>query len=358
MSTQTTATPKLYIGLDIHKKSWSVHFRTDLFDHRGFTMPPLPEKLLEHTELHFPGHEVTITYESGCCGFSTARFFIQQGWQVIIVNAADIPRIQKQQFQKTDRIDCKMLCNALYRQQLKAIHVPTEEQDQLRSLVRHRNSIVRQLRQVKQHIKSMLLYQGITVPDEYDNPNWSKAFQDWLYNIPWPYFPAVYSTRSKLRILQTLHTEYLNAANELRSYCRKNHHKDYYLLKSIPGIGGYLSAALIGELGNIRRFKNEDQFSSYIGIIPAIRNSGGTESTMGLTPRSKGLLRSYLIEAAWVAVRRDPELQTYYRKHVGRNTKNVIIKVAHKLVKRILSVIKNEQPYQVSHKNISALKPV
>ena len=69
-----------------------------------------------------------------------------------------------------------------------------------------------------------------------------------------------------------------------------------------------MSAALIGELGNIRRFKNEDQFSSYIGIIPAIRNSGSTESTMGLTPRSKGLLRSYLIEAAWVAVRRDPEL--------------------------------------------------
>jgi len=46
-------------------------------------------------------------------------------------------------------------------------------------------------------------------------------------------------------------------ANQLRSYCRQHHKKDYYLLKSIPGIGGYLAAAILGELGDIRRFDNE-----------------------------------------------------------------------------------------------------
>ena len=76
MSTQTTTTPKLYIGLDIHKKSWSVHFRTDIFDHRGFTMPPQPEKLADYVLQHFYDHQVYITYESGCCGFSAARYFI------------------------------------------------------------------------------------------------------------------------------------------------------------------------------------------------------------------------------------------------------------------------------------------
>lgn len=356
LQTLTTASPKLYIGLDIHKKSWAVHFRTDIFDHRGFNMPALPEKLVKYVSTHFPGHLVYITYESGCCGFSAARFFEQQAWDVTVVNAADIPRIQKQQFQKTDRIDCRLLCKSLQQQQLKAIHIPTEEQDQLRSLVRHRNSTVKQIRQVKLHIKSMLLYQGIQIPEQFDNPNWSKAFLQWLNDIPWQYTPASYSMRSKLRILLALHTEYLNAANELRSYCRRHHNQDYYLLKSIPGIGGYLASALIGELGNMRRFQNEDQFSAYIGMIPAMRNSGSAESTLGITPRSKSLIRSYLIEAAWVAIRRDPEMQAYYRKHFGKNIKNVIVKVAHKLVKRILSVIKNERPYQVSFKNLSALK--
>lgn len=120
-------------------------------------------------------------------------------------------------------------------------------------------------------------------------------------------------------------------------------------MKSIPGIGGYLAAALLGELGDIRRFANEKQFSSYIGMIPAMRNSGSSESTLGITPRSKSLIRSYLVEAAWVTIRRDPEMQAYYRKHFGKNVKNVIVKVAHKLVKRILSVIKTERPYTVNY---------
>ncbi len=351
-----TATPKLYIGLDIHKKSWSVHFRTDLFDHRGFNMPPEPEQLLVYVTNHFSGYEVNITYESGCCGFSAARFFEQQGWHVTIVNAADIPRSNKLHFQKSDRIDCRHLCHQLEAGQLRAIYIPSEYQDHLRSLVRHRNSIVKQLRQVKLQIKGMLLYQGVTIPVEYDNANWSKLFLQWLQELPWAYHPAAYSMQSKVRILLMLHTEYLQSANELRSYCRQHHKKDYYLLKSIPGIGGYLASALLAELGDIRRFDNEKQFSSYIGMVPAMRSSGGTESTLGITPRSKNLIRSYLVEAAWVAIRRDPEMQAYYRKHFGKNIKNVIVKVAHKMVKRILSVIKNETPYQVNHQQQSTLK--
>lgn len=360
MSTQTTAQPKLYIGMDIHKKSWSVHFRTDLFDHRGFTMPPEPAQLAAYVDEHFIKHEVFLTYESGCCGFSAARYFKELGWQTTIVNAADIPRMNKQNYQKTDRIDCRNLSKQLQAGQLRAIHIPTENQDHLRSLVRQRNNIVKQLRQEKLQIKSMLLYLGIKVPDAYDNPNWSKDFQKWLEQIPWTNVTATFSMHSKLRILKVLHSEYLNVANQLRTYCRQHHKKDYYLLKSIPGIGGYLAAALLGELGEIRRFDNEKQFSSYIGMVPAIRNSGSSESTLGITPRSKNMVRSYLIEAAWVTIRRDPEMQAYYRSHFGKNVKNIIVKVAHKLVKRILSVIKNDKPYTVSytHQTKKSLKLV
>ncbi|MEO7463021.1 MAG: IS110 family transposase [Ferruginibacter sp.] len=358
MNTQTTATPKLYIGLDIHKKSWALHFKTDICDHRGFTMPPNPEALLKYVLDNFAQHQVFITYESGCCGFSAAREFASYNWQVTIVNAADVPRIQKQNFQKTDRIDSRYLCRQLQHGQLKAIYIPSQQQDELRSLVRHRNSIIKQLRQVKLQIKSMLLYHGVAIPEEYDNPNWSHAFLDWLQQIPWQHVPAAITIKSKLTILKTLHTQHLESANELRRYCRYNFKEDYYLLKSIPGIGGYLASALLAELGDMRRFNNEKQFSSYIGMIPAIHNSGGTEKTTGMTPRSKGLIRSYLVEAAWVAIRRDPEMQAYYRRHIGKNIKNIIVKVAHKLVTRILSVIKTGTPYQVNHQMKSSLKPV
>ncbi len=86
-------------------------------------------------------------------------------------------------------------------------------------------------------------------------------------------------------------------------------------------------------------------------LTPGIHQSSETEMKMGLTPRCKSLLRSYLIESSWVAIRTDTEIQTYYRKHVGKNPKSVIVKVAHKICCRILSVIKNEAPYQVNYKN-------
>jgi transposase len=350
--TPTAASPKLYIGMDIHKKSWSVHFRTDLFDHRGFTMPPEPEKLLQYVNTHFRDHEVNITYEAGCCGFSAARFFETTGWKVTVVNAGDVPRVNKQNYQKTDRIDCRNLCKQLSAGQLKAIYIVPEEQEQLRSLVRRRNHITKQLRVEKLQIKGMLLYMGFTIPEQFDNPNWSKDFLEWLSLIDWKYSPAAVSMQSKLKILKLLYEEYLSAGNELRRYCRLHHKKDYYLLKSIPGIGGFLAAAILGELGDIRRFSNEGQFSSYIGMVPGMRNSGGTEQTTGITPRGKALIRSYLIEAAWVAIRKDPEMQAYYRKHFGKNVKNIIVKVAHKLVRRILSVIKTEQPYIISRQQL------
>ena len=142
----------------------------------------------------------------------------------------------------------------------------------------------------------------------------------------------------------------MQIANELRSYCRKHYKKDYYLLKSIPGIGGYLSAAVLAEVGDLRRFSNEKQFASYIGMIPMMRNSGATEKMIGVTPRCRALLRSYIIESAWVAYRLDPHMQSYYRKHIGKNPKSIIVKIARKLLNRMLSVIKTETNYHINYK--------
>lgn len=352
MNTQTTANPKLFIGMDIHKKSWSVHLRTDLFDHKGFSMPPDSSKLVDYVTTHFSGHDVSLTYEAGCCGFSAARYFLNMGWQVKVVNPADIPRSDKQFYQKTDKLDCRNLCKQLQQDQLHGIYIPVEAEEQLRSLLRQRNQVVKQLRKAKSHIKALLLFHGIPIPEQYDNPNWSKDFLNWLNNIQWSHATGLQCLQSKMRILTLLNNEYLQTSNELRAYCRKYYKKDYYLLKSIPGIGGLVAAAILAELGDIRRFNNEGEFSNCIGLVPAIHQSSETDNKQGITPRCKALLRSYLIESSWVAIRRDPEIQAYYRKHVGKNPKNVIVKVAHKMCRRILSVIKNETSYQISYSNM------
>lgn len=349
MTTIINTIPKLFIGIDVHKKTWAVHMRTDISEHKTYTMPPEPLQLSDYVCTHFAGYEVNLCYEACCCGFTAARHFLSMGWNVTVVNPADIPRTDKQNYQKTDKIDCRLLCKLLQKEQLKAVYIPTEQQEQLRSLLRQRFHITKMVRKEKTQIKSLLLFHGIAIPTQFDNVNWSIGFKNWLDNLEWEHCTGDVALHSKLRTLTLLHNEYLNLANELRRYCRQHYNKDYYLLKSIPGIGGYLAAALLAELGNIRRFNNERQLSNYIGLVPGIHQSSETNSYMGITPRCNALLRSYLVEAAWVVLRKDPQMQAYYRTHRGKNVKSIIIKIAHKLCCRILSVIKNEQPYQINY---------
>ena len=48
MDSQITATPKLYIGIDIHKRSWKVHYSTGLFSGKSFTQSPDPKVLRDY----------------------------------------------------------------------------------------------------------------------------------------------------------------------------------------------------------------------------------------------------------------------------------------------------------------------
>ena len=86
--------------------------------------------------------------------------------------------------------------------------------------------------------------------------------------------------------------------------------------------------------------------SSYVGLIPRVRESGETVHVGGITFRCNTFLRTLLIESSWQAIRMDPAMMQYYHKHLVNNTGHkVIIKVARKLLNRISYVMKNRQPY-------------
>jgi hypothetical protein len=74
------------------------------------------------------------------------------------------------------------LSNQLKSGVLRGVFIPTEEHEQFTTLARHRTQVTKKLRQTKSHIKSMLLFHGIKVPDEFDNSNWTIAFA-WLEEI-------------------------------------------------------------------------------------------------------------------------------------------------------------------------------
>ncbi|NTS43123.1 IS110 family transposase [Flavisolibacter sp. BT320] len=337
----------LFIGLDVRKKSWSVTIQEGKVVLKRFSMEADADALLHYVHKHYPAYEVECCYESCCLGYQIYRDLSAEGWQVLVVNPGDIPRIHKQKSSKTDKIDSRYLCQQLAAGQLKGIYVPNEQQEQFRSLFRRRNDLVKNLRRIKSHIKGMLLYYGVTIPEHYDNPNWSKAFLQWLTKVKWTYTSAGEALKSRLHEYAFLHKEYLHLSNELRSYARKYYKKHYYLLRSVPGVGPFIAIGTLAEVGDLRRFKGIDRLSSYIGLVPSLYSSGTNSFTKGITARSKHLLRSYLIEGAWIAAKKDPELMQYYQARKGADHKKLIIKMASKTLNRMYSVIKRGEPFQV-----------
>ena len=72
-----------------------------------------------------------------------------------------------------------------------------------------------------------------------------------------------------------------------------------------------------------------------------------------MNPRCHRLIRSYFVEAAWQAIRTDPVMQAYYRQHLGKGVKKIIVKVANKLLSRTLAVIKTKTPYEIGGGSIN-----
>lgn len=347
METRVTALPKLFIGIDIHKRSWKIHCSTDICAGKSFTMPPEPGKLLEYVQKHFPDHEVSTAYEAGCCGYEAHRSFESFGWRSLVVNPADIHRKGKERYTKTDRIDAQLISRELKDDRLESIVVPDKQREELRSLFRRRNDLVKDLRRVKSVIKMQLLYFGVKVPEEFDNDHWSHDFRHWVDSQEFIHGTAKECMASKMRSFRFIDKELRDISSQLRAYCRKHFKKDYYLLRSVPGIGGIVAVGILAELGDLRRFSSLKQLSGYVGLAPGIHQSGATSKAMGMNPRCHRLMRSYFVEASWQAIRTDPVIQAYYRKHLGKDVKKIIVKVAHKLLSRTLAVIKTEIPYQV-----------
>ena len=118
------------------------------------------------------------------------------------------------------------------------------------------------------------------------------------------------------------------------------------LLKTIPGISTLTAMILLTELYEITRFRSVDELCSYIGLIPDTQSTSEKEHVGGITQRHNSQLRWLLIEASWIAVRKDPVMMEAYHEYCKRMRKTkAIIKIARKLLNRIRYVLKNQAEY-------------
>lgn len=342
----------IYVGIDTHKKSWRVMICTETMELKNFSQPPQVDKLVSYLKSHYPNANYFSAYEAGFSGFWTHKELVKAGVNNIVTHAADIPSTDKEKKQKRDALDCRKIAKALRSGQLKGIYIPEEDQLADRALVRTRSQIVRDMVRCKNRIKSVLFFNGISIPEEFDNKNWSKSFIVWLKDL--------FEKKPDLSCLEFLLEEYYSVDQLKKGITKKikllaatKYSQRMELLRSIPGIGIIGGMTLLTELGDISRFRNTDELCSYVGLIPNIYASGEKEHINGMTKRGNKSLQPILIECAWKAVKKDPGLLMSYTELTKRMKGNkAIIRIARKLLLRIRWVLKNNTPYRIEIKNL------
>ncbi len=338
----------IYVGMDVHHKSWKVHIYSDEFELKSFSQEPDIERLSDYLKKHYPQANYQLAYESGFCGFWIQRAFTAKGINCNVVHAADVPTNNKEQLRKTDKVDSKKIAKGLKNGELNFIHVPDIDLELDRQLLRSRSNLVKDTTRIKNRIKAILKLQGIEIPESYSEGRWwSKSFIKWLSEIDFQNLSGKLTMQTQITELVFLEEQKKKidtAIKELSKTDRYNTNAD--LLQTIPSIGLLTAMILLTEIGDINRFKRLDELCSYCGIVPNCHSSGETESTGGLSRRGNSTIKTVLIECAWVAVKKDPALLLYYKQQiVHMKGQKAIIKVARKLLSRIRYVLMNQKEY-------------
>lgn len=342
----------IYIGLDTHLKSCVTTILTEHLEHKTFVIDPKAEVLAKYLHKHFPGGDYYSAYEASFAGFRFHRELLKLGIKNIVVNPADIPTTNKERVQKEDKRDSRKIAKLLRANALESIYIPSEEMQEIRMLIRHRRTLAKEIGKNKNRVKSMLYFLGIELSVELNSGSryWSKRYTEWLRNLELVTVEGRLALNSIIDTTEQMRSEQLKINRQIRELFKTGKHaKILNCLLSVPGIGPVTAATILVEIEDINRFKREDQLCSFIGIIPSTHSSGEQEVTGGITSRSNKNLRSLIIEASWIAARRDPALNLCFNKYCKELNKNqAIIRIAKKLVKRIRYVMKHETEYVTS----------
>ena len=339
----------LFIGIDTHARQWKITVRTQNSALRTLSVNPSPKDLRTFLDNHYPGAHYSSVYEAGFCGFWIHRELLEYGIDNIIVNPADVPTSHKEKDRKDDKVDSRKLARELSKDNLIAIHVPSESEQHLRSLSRTRAKTSQSITRVCNRIKAHLYFNGIKMPLRSEISHWSARFIVWLENLEFSHQPGKDCLTLYIEELQEHRKRLFKVMRLLRQYAAQEQSKPLFeLLYSIPGIGFITAITFFTEIMDMSRFRTLDHLASFVGLVPSTSSSDNKKIVKGLTNRKNVYLKHLIIEAAWTATRKDPVLLAKYDNLCKRmDSQEAIVRIAKKLLSRIRYVWLNRQPYVI-----------
>jgi transposase len=242
--------------------------------------------------------------------------------------------------QKHDRRDARLMMTLLAEDRFPTIWMPSVEQRDVRALLLHRHQWVRIRVRIQNALQSIALSHAI----RRGAGLWSHGGQQALADLALP--PHAGTRRSELlRLYQQLQGEIEVLDKEVARIAEAR--PQARLLMTHPGVGPITGLATEVFLGAAARFADGKAVSSYVGMIPSEFSSGGKQRCGALTKQGNPLLRMLWCEAVGHAVRKDAELNRFYRRKLSqKGLGKAKVAAARKLGVRLWIMLREQIDYE------------
>ena len=268
-------------------------------------------------------------------------------------NVKLIPPFQVKPFvvgNKNDHNDAIAIAEASLRPTARFVPIKTIEQQDVQSLERIRDRLVKQRTAITNQLRGLLSEYGIVLP---------TGTKKLLAEVPYV-LECIDNDLSVMsrQFLQELHVEALEKTErmqrtEAQMESLLSNNSSYELLQGIHGIGPVTAAAMIAAVSSGRQFRNGRQMAAWIGLTPGQHASGDKDKGTGMTKRGNRQLRRLLIHGGRTAMNwhegKNDKLSLWIKDLVSRmHPCKVIVAIANKLARIAWSVLVNQQPYHVN----------
>ena len=252
---------------------------------------------------------------------------------------------------KTDKDDALKLARLTVLKQLPTVHMPSPQQRQRRRLVHYRRVLVDRRTAVKNQVRSIFSQQGLSLPRK--GKCWTKAGVGQLTNQARPLSECTQvdelwrgRLHLELQLLEAISRQIDLVDRKLDALASEDDR--IKLLQSVPGVGPRLSETLVAHIDDPRRFRTAAQVASYAGLVPKQMESGTVKRSGRITRRGPSLLRSMLVEVAWMVYLSCGWAKGFVARISGgiaARKKIAIVALARKLLVMLWAMLRDNRPF-------------
>src|SRR5436309_10782205 len=284
----------------------------------------LRRKAAARTGRDFP---IIVIQEAGLDGFWIHRVLQSEGIESHVVDAASILTSRRRRRAKTDRVDGETLVRTLmaYKRGEPRVcsmaRAPTPQEEDRRRVCRERRILVGERVRHVNRIRGLLFAQGV-----FGYEPLRKHRRERLEDLrtgdgrPLPVHLKAQIIR-ELDRLELVLAQLKTVAAERDALLKPATDEPASppaMLVQLKGIGPE-SAAVLWSEGLFRRFDNRRQVAAYAGLAPTPWQSGSIDHEQGVSKAGNPLLRTTMVELAWLWLPNQPTsaLSLWFHERVG-----------------------------------------